>query len=65
MSRTDRHSPELPGNRGQFGQSTTSEAYRPLRATQPVAVKPVVPRTAAKPKARSQPRRTQVTAPGS
>lgn len=36
--------PELPGNHGQFGESVTTEAYKPLRATQRVPVRPVVPR---------------------
>lgn len=37
--------PELPGNHGQFGESVTSEVYKPLRATQRVRVRPVVPRS--------------------
>ena len=35
----------LPGNHGQFGQSVSTEDYTPLRATQRVKVKPVVPRS--------------------
>ena len=35
----------LPGNNGQFGQSVATEDYKPLRATQRVPVKPVVPRS--------------------
>lgn len=36
--------PTLPGNKGQFGESVATETYQPLRATQRVPVKPVVPR---------------------
>ena len=36
--------PKLPGNHGQFGEDTATEEHRPLRATQAVTVKPVVPR---------------------
>lgn len=39
--------PKLPGNHGQFGEDTATEEHRPLRATQAVAVKPVVPRGSA------------------
>lgn len=35
---------QLPGNHGQFGENNATEKYKPLRATQPVNVKPVVPR---------------------
>ena len=36
--------PNLPGNHGQFGEGAATEAYKPLRATQKISVKPVVPR---------------------
>ncbi len=44
MHIADRGKTKLPGNHGQFGEGTATEAYRPLRATQKVAVRPVVPR---------------------
>lgn len=33
---------DLPGIHGQFGENNATEAYKPLRATQPVRVKPVI-----------------------
>lgn len=45
--------PELPGNHGQFGENVTTESYKPLRATQRVQVKPVVPRGGAIDRSRS------------
>ena len=39
--------PVLPGNHGQFGESVATEAFVPLRATQRVPVRPVVPRQSA------------------
>ncbi len=44
MHIADRGKTKLPGNHGQFGDAAATEAYRPLRATQKVRVKPVVPR---------------------
>ena len=44
MHIADRGKAHLPGNHGQFGDGAATEAYRPLRATQKVKVKPVVPR---------------------
>ena len=44
MHIADRGKTKLPGNHGQFGEGAATEAYRPLRATQKVAVRPVVPR---------------------
>ena len=44
MHIADRGKTKLPGNHGQFGDGAATEAYRPLRATQKVKVKPVVPR---------------------
>ena len=44
MHIADRGKTKLPGNHGQFGEGAATEAYRPLRATQKVPVRPVVPR---------------------
>ncbi len=44
MQIADRGKTKLPGNHGQFGDGAATEAYRPLRATQKVRVKPIVPR---------------------
>ena len=44
MHIADRGKTKLPGNHGQFGEGAATEAYRPLRATQKVTVRPVVPR---------------------
>ena len=44
MHIADRGKTKLPGNHGQFGEGTATEAYRPLRATQKILVRPVVPR---------------------
>ena len=44
MHIADRGKAHLPGNHGQFGEGAATENYRPLRATQKVKVKPVVPR---------------------
>ena len=44
MHIADRGKNKLPGNHGQFGEGAATEAYRPLRATQKVAVRPVIPR---------------------
>ncbi len=44
MHIADRGKAKLPGNHGQFGESAATEAYRPLRATQKVRVRPIVPR---------------------
>ena len=43
--------PTLPGNQGQFGESTATEAHQSLRATHRGTVKPVVPRSPATPSA--------------
>ena len=43
-SRIEREQPELLRNRGQFGGEVATEAFTPMRATQRVRVKPVVPR---------------------
>lgn len=44
MHIADRGKTKLPGNHGQFGETAATEAYRPLRATQRVTVRPIVPR---------------------
>lgn len=44
MHIADRGKTKLPGNHGQFGDGAATESYRPLRATQKVTVRPVVPR---------------------
>ncbi len=41
MHSADRGKAKLPGNHGQFGDGAATEAYRPLRATQKVTVRPV------------------------
>ncbi len=44
MPDTDRGKTKLPGNHGQFGEGAATKAYRQLRATQKMKVRPVVPR---------------------
>ena len=43
-SRIEHDQPKLPGNHGQFGAEVATEAFTPMRATQRVTVRPVVPR---------------------
>ena len=43
-SRIEHEQPELPGNHAQFGNEVATEAFAPMRATQRVVVKPVIPR---------------------
>ncbi len=46
MRNPDPHKADpLPGNHGQFGQSISTEDYKPLMATQRVRVRPVIPRS--------------------
>ena len=47
--------PDLPDNHGQFGGEVSTKAFIPMRVTQPVTVKPVVPRRSLSRPARTRP----------
>ena len=55
MSRGKHQQPELSGSHGQFGDETVINVFIPMRATQRVMVKPVVPRRSPQRAVRAKP----------